>query len=267
MKELHLQKINHSIKIGNICKDLSPTVTEDTLFIENGEPIGFYLRQTPKKLSMLIDVANNELNSPRVPKVVMDRGTRKLTVSKGLNHVQQYSASLGACVPRAHMRRDYGRTSQLHSVASAKTFIKAMLLACCEGEILLKQYMPEQYEKQLKLVQENVPKKYQLTNLFTSSISNFNIAAPYHQDRGNLKGCVNLIFSKKQDARGGRLHIPDYDVVIDNLDGSMLAYPAWRNMHGVTPITPTTEHGYRNSLVFYSINGLQKFMEEKNAAT
>lgn len=263
MIELELKKKEHSIKMGDICGEMESTITEDTLFIENGEPIGFYLRQTPKKLTMLVDVANNELNSPRVPKVKMDRGTRKMNLSKGINHVQQYSTSLGACMPRAHMRRDYGRTSQVHSVASAKTFIKAMLLACAEGEKLLKEYMPEQYEKQLKLVQENVPNKYQLSNLFSSSISNFNIAAPYHQDRGNLKGCVNLIFSKKENARGGKLHIPDYDAVVDNKDGSLLVYPAWRNMHGVTPIVPITENGYRNSLVFYSINGLQKFMEDE----
>jgi len=259
MKTLELKSIEYPHKMGQICADLKPNVTEDSLFVVDGEPLGFYLKRTPEKLFKLLDIANAELNSPNVPKVKMDRGTRKMNAARGIDVVQQYSATLGACVPRAHMKRDYGRTSQLHSVDSAKTFIKAMLLACKEGEKLLKDIMPKQYELQKQLVEENVPEKYRLTDLFSSSISNFNIAAAYHQDRGNLKGCVNFIFSKKENARGGHLHVPEYDAVIDNKDGSMLVYPAYKNMHGVTPIIPLSENGYRNSLVFYSIDNLQKF--------
>jgi hypothetical protein len=33
----------------------------------------------------------------------------------------------------------------------------------------------------------------------------------------------------------------------------MLYYPAWRNVHGVTPIVPLHEGGYRNTLVFYPL--------------
>lgn len=259
MITLEIQSKNYSEKMGQRCGDLKPNITEDTLFVEDGEAIGFYLKQPPEKLRKLLDVANAELNSSNVPKVKMDRGTRKMNANRGIDVVQQYSASLGACVPRAHMKRDYGRTSQLHNVASAKTFIKAMLLACHEGEKLLKDIMPEQYEFQKKAISENVPERYRLTDLFSSSISNFNIAAAYHQDRGNLKGCVNFIFSKKENARGGHLHVPEYDAVIDNKDGSMLVYPAYKNMHGVTPIIPLAENGYRNSLVFYAIDNLQKF--------
>jgi hypothetical protein len=29
--------------------------------------------------------------------------------------------------------------------------------------------------------------------------------------------------------------------------------PAWENVHGVTPIIPTFDGGYRNSLVFYPL--------------
>jgi hypothetical protein len=259
MKTLELQSKEYPEKMGQRCGDLKPNITEDTLFVEDGKAIGFYLKEPPIKLRQLLDVANAELNSSNVPKVKMDRGTRKMNAMRGIEVVQQYSATLGACVPRAHMKRDYGRTSQLHSVPTAKTFIKAMLLACREGEKLLKDIMPEQYEFQKQAIEENVPEKYRLTDLFSSSISNFNIAAAYHQDKGNLKGCVNFIFSKKENARGGHLHVPEYDAVIDNKDGSMLVYPAYKNMHGVTPIIPLTTDGYRNSLVFYAIDNLQKF--------
>src|SRR6056300_803654 len=259
MKTLEFKSLEYPHKMGQRCADLEPNILEDTLFIEDDKPLGFYIKEPPIKLRQLLNIANAELNSSNVPKVKMDRGTRKMNALRGIDVVQQYSATLGACVPRAHMKRDYGRTSQLHNIPSARTFIKSMLMACKEGEKLLKDIMPEQYELQKKLIEENVPEKYRLTDLFSSSISNFNIAAAYHQDRGNLKGCVNFIFSKKENARGGHLHVPEYDAVIDNKDGSMLVYPAYKNMHGVTPIIPLSENGYRNSLVFYSIDNLQKF--------
>jgi hypothetical protein len=37
----------------------------------------------------------------------------------------------------------------------------------------------------------------------------------------------------------------------------MLVYPAWRNVHGVTPIIPLKEGGYRNSLVFYPLKAFK----------
>jgi hypothetical protein len=33
-----------------------------------------------------------------------------------------------------------------------------------------------------------------------------------------------------------------------------LVYPAWRNRHGVTPIVPTHQGGYRNSHVWYALD-------------
>ena len=48
------------------------------------------------------------------------------------------------------------------------------------------------------------------------------------------------------ECRGRKLQTPT---------GSLLLYPAWRNMHAVTPIKATHEGGYRNSLVFYALKG------------
>jgi hypothetical protein len=95
--------------------------------------------------------------------------------------------------------------------------------------------------------------------LFTSSISNFNIAANYHIDGGNLEGCVNVIIAKKSNAKGGNTTVPDYNATVDSADNSMLVYPAWRNVHGVTPIIPIQEGGYRNSLVFYALKSFKDF--------
>lgn len=105
-----------------------------------------------------------------------------------------------------------------------------------------------QYGK--SLIQKSLQK---FGNLFTSSISNYNINAAFHVDNGNIKDTVNVIICKQKNAKGGDLHIPDYNATIGQVDNSILVYPAWRNMHGVTPIIPTKQGGYRNSLVFYPL--------------
>jgi hypothetical protein len=146
--------------------------------------------------------------------------------------------------------------SSVHQVASAKTFIKAMLMLAKESEQLIKEILPEQYERQLQLF-EDVKDKWKFGNLFTSSISNYNISAPFHRDIANITGAVNVIICKKHGSKGGDLHIPDHNATIGQQDNSILVYPAWRNLHAVTPIIPIIEGGYRNSLVFYPLRAFK----------
>jgi hypothetical protein len=162
------------------------------------------------------------------------------------------SAILGSVPPKAHMRRPYPTISSVHENKKSQTFIKAMLLLAKESEQLIKEILPKQYEQQTELFKD-VPEKWRFANLFTSSISNFNISAPFHRDTGNIVGAVNVIICKKHNSKGGDLHVPDYNATIGQQDNSILVYPAWRNMHGVTPIIPTFEGGYRNSLIFYPL--------------
>jgi hypothetical protein len=143
--------------------------------------------------------------------------------------------------------------AMVHEVKSAQTFVKAMLMACTEAEKVIKEIAPELYEKQERIINEKVPPKWRFGKLFTSSISNFNIAASFHRDAGNLEGCANVIITKRHNAKGGNLTVPDYGATMDSADNSMLVYPAWMNVHGVTPIIPLKSDGYRNSLIFYPL--------------
>jgi hypothetical protein len=127
-----------------------------------------------------------------------------------------------------------------------------MLMLALESEKLIAEILPQQYQTQVDLF-KHVPEKWKFGNLFTSSISNYNISASFHRDIGNIVGAVNVIVCKRLNSKGGDLHIPDYDATIGQEDNSILVYPAWRNVHGVTPIIPTFEGGYRNSLVFYPL--------------
>lgn len=257
MKRIDLIKIEHNVQIGDICGHIEPNITEDSIFYLNNEPIGFYIKDISKhseKLAKLADLANTELRSQNVPKSEMKR-------SSGLHNsekeVLQYSTILGSVPPKPHMRRPYATISSVHNVKTAQIFIKAMLMLCKESELLIKKITPEIYEKQKNIIETNIPKKWRFGELFTSSISNYNISAPFHRDAGNLEGCVNVIIAKKQNAKGGNTTVPDYGATMDSCDNSMLVYPAWKNVHGVTPIIPTFENGYRNSLVFYPLKAFK----------
>lgn len=256
MKSIDLVMQPHNVKIGDTTPDLQPNVTEDTLFVSDGEVIGFYLKSVPDKLKTFVEIANAELLSDRVPKSEMRR-------SSGLRNaeaeVRQYSTIIGSCAPKPHMKRAYPMISSVHNVKSAQTFIKAMLLACKESEEVIREIAPTVFEKQEKIINEKVPPKWRFGRLFTSSISNFNIAANYHRDAANLEGCVNVIIAKRSHAKGGNTTIPDYSATVDSADNSMLVYPAWRNVHGVTPIVPLREGGYRNTLVFYPLKAFNAY--------
>ena len=253
MKIIDLIQLDHSVKIGDNCPYIEPNVTEDSIFYFEGEPIGFYMTKMPEKMCKLADLANAELRSKNVPKTEMKRSSGMHNTEK---EVLQYSTIIGSIPPKPLMRRPYPSISSVHSVKSAQTFIKAMLLLAKQSEELIKEILPKQYEQQTQLFKE-VPDKWKFANLFTSSISNYNISAPFHRDAGNIVGAVNVIICKKHNSKGGDLNIPDYGATIGQQDNSILVYPAWRNMHGVTPILPTFEGGYRNSLVFYPLKAFK----------
>ena len=48
------------------------------------QDLPFYMKQMPEKMCMLADIANNELQSNRVPKTKMNRGTKKQADEKAV---------------------------------------------------------------------------------------------------------------------------------------------------------------------------------------
>jgi len=276
MKHLNLNLIDHTSRVGGKCKDIDANITEDTLFVLDGEPVGFYLKYVNGKLRQLLEIANKEFLSDNVPKGKLRRSdtvnkyfhlknTREPT-TYGENTrladkmgVTQMSTILGSVPPKPMMRRPYPVISSVHQQDSAQTFIKAMVMLARESETMVEKFLPKIYQKQKEIINEFVPKKWQFSPLFTSSISNYNISAPFHRDTRNLKDTVNCIFNKRFDATGGYLHVPEYGATIESGDCSMICYPAWKNVHGVTPIRPVSTNGYRNSLIFYPLKGFDGY--------
>ena len=269
MKTVNLKPIDFKEKVGQKCNLIQPNVTEDTLFVLDGEPIGFYIRDVSKystKLSDFVGIANSEFKSKRVPKSMMARSSQMVARREGGEGVQQFSTIIGSVPPKPHMRRAYPTISSVHAVESAKQFIKAMLLSCRESEKIIKLIMPDVYENQLNIIKDKVPEQWRFGKLFTSSISNFNIAAPYHQDNANLRDCLNVILTKRQNSIGGNLNVPEFGLTFDSCDNSMIVYPAWKSLHGVTPIIPTADGGYRNSLIFYPLRAFSNLIDSNGGA-
>ena len=261
MKQIELKQLEHNVKIGDVCGHIQPNVTEDSIFMFEGAAVGFYIKDISKhseRLAKLIDLANAEFRSSRVPKSLMTRSSALNAKRSGDGQgVEQYSTIIGSIPPKPHMKRPYPSISSVHSVKSAKNFISAMLLIGKECEYLIKELTPEIYDRQLAIIEKNIPEKWRFGKLFTSSISNYNISAAFHRDAGTLEGCVNVIIAKKYRATGGNTTVPDYGATVDSCDNSILVYPAWRNVHGVTPIVLEHADGYRNSLVFYPLKAFK----------
>jgi hypothetical protein len=267
MKTIKLQQVEHNIKIGKDCPYYEPNIKEDCLLELDGEIVGFYIKDVSKyseRLNLLLAVADKEFRGDNVPKSLLERSDVMANVyKKGMtrkeakaNGVVQMSTILGSIPPKPHMRRPYPNISSVHRDKKAQTFIKAMWGACLEAEQIIKELTPKIYEKQVELFTD-VKDEWKFGTIYTSSISNFNISAPFHRDTGNIVGTVNIILTKRNNANGGCLNVPDYNATFEQADNSMLVYPAWKNVHGVTPIKPIAENGYRNSLIFYPLKAFK----------
>ena len=246
------------LKIGDTCPTLLPNVIESCILADpDGTQVGLFLKQLPDGLRNLVNIANHEVNSTRVPKTMMDRKRPLPALADGKKRyaiISQYSAILGSVPPKPHMRRAYGTRSSVHASKTAATFVKAMYQAGLVAYKLVEELAPEITKLHSSKVRSRVPEKWRFSKNFTSTITNCNGAAPIHQDHKNVKGAINIIITKRRNSTGGNLHVPDYNATFDQIDGSMLVYPAWRNMHGVTPIVPTHQGGYRNSHVWYALD-------------
>ena len=113
MKKVELIQVEHNIKVGDLCGHKEPNITEDSLFMFEGEPVGFFITQIEGKLKQFIEIANNEFRSDRVPKSIMSRASG----------VEQYSTIIGSVPPKPHLRRPYPSISSVQNTKSARTFI------------------------------------------------------------------------------------------------------------------------------------------------
>jgi hypothetical protein len=90
---------------------------------------------------------------------------------------------------------------------------------------------------------------------WTSGVLNFNSPLAYHFDANNAP-VWNAMVSIRKGVRGGHLHVPAYDLVLACRDGDVAFFPAYQELHGVTPLKVRAD-GYRFTAVYYTIEGMK----------
>jgi hypothetical protein len=256
MNSFNLELRSHNEKMYKETSQeyLDPNISEDTLFLEGGNPVGAYIKNTSDKFKNLLRIVDIEFRSERVNKTLLSRAVEKDgKLLRGNDGVPQYSAITGGIPPKTIFKRHTPRVSSVHANSESLNFVKALRLLAIEIEKIIKEMFPEQYEYQLKAY-EGCEQKFKVGNIFTSTISNCNINANYHRDSRNLKNSLNAICTVRKNTKGGCLVVPDYGITIEQESLSLLIYPAWKSMHGVTPIIETGAQAYRNSHIFYPLS-------------
>lgn len=267
MQQVVLNKTNET-KTGAQCPIKEPTITEDSLFVDSdGNHIGFYMRNMTPLMSKIAAIANYELIAKKVS--IMELARSDVAKFQRLGYTSkeakalgtmQRSVIIGSVPEKPNMAKQYKSTSSVHREKKSSIFIKSMIkLGELSGD-LIKQVSPQLYAQHMQAMEE-VDEQWKLTSLHTSSISNLSASLKLHKDRANLKGTLNVIIIKRFRADGGHLYLPEYDQTIEQCDDSIIVYPAWRDIHAVTPIHLTSASGYRNSLVFYTLNAFKKGLQ------
>ena len=97
-----LKLVQSPLKIGDQPGNIPPNIHESCILADpDGTPVGMFLKTLPDDLQNLVNIADAEIHTDRVPKSTMKR-------SSGLHNdsadVLQYSTILGSIPPKPHMR-------------------------------------------------------------------------------------------------------------------------------------------------------------------
>lgn len=115
------------------------------------------------------------------------------------------------------------------------------------------QHLPEPAETTANIVNDAIHPDWHFHGTpWTSGIINDIVSIPYHRDQGNLTGTWSAMIVLRKDATGGELHLPEYDILLDCFDKSLVFFDGQAAWHGVTPIQLRNKESFRRSIVMYS---------------
>ena len=117
-----------------------------------------------------------------------------------------------------------------------------------------KDFCPDMFTTHDNLVQQKIRPDWVIEGSpFTSGVVNKNNLLKYHFDGGNIKHVFSNMVCFKQDSSGGMLAIPEFDLLLEIANKSVLFFDGQAIMHGVTPFRINSVNGYRFTLVYYSL--------------
>lgn len=128
-------------------------------------------------------------------------------------------------------------------------------------DMIYKEHLPRQHNLHVHLLQKHqgiLPEYFISGTPFTSGIFNKNNSLGYHKDQANIRHSMSVMLVMRNGVAGGKLHLPEYNVLIECGNNSLFIFDGSSILHGVTPIIETHLGAYRISIVFYSLKAAKK---------
>jgi hypothetical protein len=231
-KELDTKELRNR---GAKADDFKTLIDEDVVVTHNGKIIIVYIKRVDEDMSSMVEALNNI----------------KYSKSSRTNGLITTSRIFG------YAPRNLLRNHPCRSVSLATEQPDEHSVVKKYADVASKYYRlhnPELAEKHLAMTDENVKDNYRIGNtMFTSGIVNHNNPLRYHFDTGNYKEVWSAMFAFKKNIEGGYLSMPELDIGFKCTDSSLLLFDGQSIIHGVTPITKTSEDAVRYTVVYYSL--------------
>lgn len=224
--------------------DAEVLIKEDTLLVEDGQPIVLYKK---------IDWCDTEELRQACHTIKYTTDTR--LPKKNQPGITTRSAIFGYR-PRIPLRQDFCSATSMAWVNSEEHQVVTNFASKLSD--IYKEYFPEtfaQHEEKMSRVKD----EWRIPNsIFTSGIINKDNVLRYHHDTGNFRGVLSNMVAFKNGIVGGRLVMPEYNVKFEIGDNTIAIFDGQRIMHGVTPINKWKPDSYRYTLVYYSLEQMWK---------
>lgn len=221
--------------------------------------------------------ADPTLRSPAMV-VDADSGEPALVTVPFPGHLAEYRNALRAWPMETTVRSGGIRNiSRVFGYASRNPLMQRNCCRACAGAALapfehgvicraagvlaarLRAVAPDRAERDAALVQSAVLSDWLVhpDAWWTSGVVNRSSPLPYHRDRNNFDAWSAMVVVRRK-LRGGHLHVPEYDLVVDCRDGDVVYFNGSDLIHGVTPMSRMASDGYRFSAVYYPVAKMAK---------
>ena len=181
---------------------------------------------------------------------------RGLTVARagGIRNIARVFGYMGR---NPTMRRQGCRACAGATEAPAEHAVIAGAAATLAAQ--LRAVLPERAAADAVLVQEAVKPDWLMSPdaWWSSGVVNRTSPMAYHRDGNNFRAWSAMVVVRRM-VRGGHLHVPEYDLVVNCRDGDVVYFAGWDLIHGVTAMQRLQHDGYRVSAVYYPVRSMER---------
>jgi hypothetical protein len=244
MKTYELNKIRNCddlIKQTPSKNDFNTIIDSNTIFTKNGVPVGLYMK----------------IDHPLINEIRKASLETKYVKTYRTNKALPTQSSVFGSLPRIAVRNDYCRFSTQTKTEKLNT--QRLFTFMPYLTEIYEKYLPEQFQHDLQVINENVSTDYLLkeNQPFATANINVNHAIKYHKDTGNFKGNLSNVLILKDGIVGGELVFPEYGFALAQDDSYLSIFDGQNELHGCMPIMKIKNNPYRASIVYYTLENMK----------